>query len=568
MLSHSIPFILVPILAIFVVDRRWELYKQFFEESPVGITVVEENGIISFANKKFSQICGYPLAEIIGEHFTKFVAEEDKEMMQDFHERRMRGEDVPQEYEYRCLRKDGKIRHVKIKIIKLPENRTLACKIDVTREREMQELFERIAETALVAIFIYQGGRIVYMNRFAEEITGYSHEEIKNINYWDMVVEEYRDVVRERGKRRERGEDVKPMMYEIPFYTKDGRKRWAFFSMNTIVYKGKPAGIATAVDITEIKEMEAEMEKSREKYRMLVELSQEGICMDDEEGKIVFLNDAFASSLGYKKGELIGRKVAELVYLKDAKKLEREEEKRRKGKKGKYEIRFLAKNGEVKTFIVSSTPLYKDNQFIGSLSVNLDITERKKAEERIIESESLYRAITEYSPNGIFIVQGGKFVFANSKFLNIVGREGKSISDIDYSMLIHPEDREEILKIFSRAKKMEEVSTPEFRLLAGDKIRWGVINGAMIDYKGESAFLGVLTDITEIKEIHEKEKKFIERVSHYFFNPICIAKGYIHLAKERISSEEDVIMLEKAKLAIERVENVVKNIVREGEIHE
>jgi len=565
---HFIPFIFIPVLLIFVVDRRWELYKQFFEESPVGITVTEENGIISFANKMFSNICGYSMSEIIGEHFTKFVAPEDREMMENFHERRMRGEDVPEEYEYRCLRKDGEIRHVKIKIIKLPEKRTLSCKIDITMEKEMQELFERIAETALVAIFIYQGGHIVYMNKFAREITGYTMEELRKIPYWELVAEEHREAVKKRGQRRERGNDVKPMMYEIPFYTKDGKKRWALFSFNTIIYKGKPAGIGTAVDITEIKEMEREMEKSEEKYRMLVELSQEGICMDDEEGKIVFMNDAFASCLGYKKEEIVGKRVGDFVYPEDLKKLEREEERRRKGKKGKYEIRFIARNGEVKTFIVSSTPLYKDGKFIGSLSVNLDITERKKAEERIIESESLYRAITEYSPNGIFIVQNGRFVFVNSKFLNLLGRNGERVSTIDYKSLIHPDDREKILNIFREAKKMEEVATPEFRFVAGEKTRWGIINGAIIDYKGEDAFLGVLTDITEIKEIHEKEKKFIERVSHYFFNPICIAKGYIHLAKEKMLSEEDVIMLEKANLAIERVENVVKNIVREGEIHE
>jgi len=567
MLFHFLPFIFIPLLLIFAVDRRWELYKQFFEESPVGITVVEEDGTISFANKMFSSICGYSLAEIIGEHFTKFVAPEDRRDMEKFHEMRLKGEDAPEEYDYRCLRKDGEIRHVKIKIIKLPENRTLACKIDVTKEKEMQELFERIAETALVAIFIYQDGHIVYMNRFARELTGYTMEDLKKKNYWELVAEDYRDMVRERGAEREKGNNVEPVMYEIPFYTKKGEKKWALFSLNTIIYRGKPAGIATAVDITEMKRMEKEMEKSEERYRMLVELSQEGICMDNEKGEIVFANDAFASSLGYKKEELRGKRVSELVYHEDVEKLEREEKKRREGRKGKYEIRFVARDGEIKTFIVSSTPLYKEGKFIGSLSVNLDITERKKAEERIIESEALYRAITEYSPSGIFIIQNGRIVFANSKFLNIIGNK-KSISSIDYVSLIHHEDREKVMGVFKRAKKMEEVSTPEFRFMAGDGLRWGVINGAIIDYKGEDAFLGVLTDITEIKEVHEKEKKFIERVSHYFFNPICIAKGYIHLARDKIVNEEDAIMLEKANMAIERVENVVKNIVREGEIHE
>ncbi len=567
MISFLSIAMLTPLVILSVVNGKWGLYKQFFEESPIGITVTEENGIISFANKKFAEICGYKLSEIIGEHFTKFVAEEDRKKMEDFHKKRMSGKDAPSEYEYRCLRKDGKIRYIKIKMIKLPENRTLACKIDVTEEREMKELFERIAATSLMGIFIYQNGHIVYMNKSAEEITGYSLEEMKNINYWEIVAEDYREIVKERGSQREKGMKIKPDVYELPFYSKNGALRWGIFSFNNIMYRGKPAAIAIAVDITEIKKMKKEVKESREKYRILVEMSQEGICMDDEDEKIVFLNDAFAHSLGYEKEELFGKKIFDFVYAEDREKLEKEIKKRKEGTPGRYEIRFVAKNGEVKTFIVSSTALYREGKFAGSLSVNLDITERKRAEEKIIESEALYRAITEHSPNGIFMIKGGKFVFVNSKFLQLTGREMKEISRIDYMDLVYNEDRKLIYDFVDKAVKGKEISTPEFRYISVEGIRWGVLNGSLIDYKGEKAFLGVLTDITEIKEIHEKEKRFIERISHYFFNPICIAKGYIQLAKENVG-EEDIIMLEKAKVAIERVENVVKNIVKEGEIYE
>jgi len=67
--------------------------------------------------------------------------------------------------------------------------------------------------------------------------------------------------------------------------------------------------------------------------------------------------------------------------------------------------------------------------------------------------------------------------------------------------------------------------------------------------------------------MEEKEKKFIEDTSHYFFNPITIAKGYLYLIYEE-SPPEIQEKLEKLENAIHRIESVVKNVVNRGEIHE
>jgi len=76
-----------------------------------------------------------------------------------------------------------------------------------------------------------------------------------------------------------------------------------------------------------------------------------------------------------------------------------------------------------------------------------------------------------------------------------------------------------------------------------------------------------VNDITDVKVMQEKEKRFIEDTSHYFFNPITIAKGYLYLIYEE-SSPEIQEKLEKLENAIHRIENVVRNIVWKGEIHE
>lgn len=686
----------IPTLLLSYVGK-WELYKQFFEESPIALTVVEENGLISYANKKFAELTGYELYEIIGEHFTKFVAPEDRQRMEEYHRKRMEGKEAPEEYEYRCLRKDGEIRYVRIKVIRLPENRTISCKIDITEEKkakEIENVFEKMARTTMTALFIYQDDYFVYVNPAMEKITGYNKDELLKMRFWELIREDYRKEIMEKGRKRQRGEAVEPGFCELPIYPKDGKEKWVFCTFANITYKGKPAVLGTAiditekkrseeeikererrfeflyqnspvfnvivgfdgkiidindyflkatgykkeevvgkpaldfvadyhrkkaweqlqrdlkgertppvkidiigkkkihtvyfregnvmvyekgkpigvlisgVDITERKQMEEALKESEEKYRTLVELSQEGICIDDENERIVFVNEAFAKALGYKKEELLGKNIFDIVHKEDIEKLKEEVEKRRKGKASKYEIRFLAKDGSTKTFIISAIPLYKNGKFMGSLSVNLDITERKAAEEKLAESEALYRAIAEYSQSGIFILQEGKFKFANTKFLEYTGYTIEDIEKINCWEIVHEKDRAKIINAVEAIMEGQDVNVPEFRYIKKDgTIRWAVGTGTAIEYKGKPAFLGVMTDITELKEMYEKEKKFIEDTSHYFFNPLCIAKGYIELAKSRINGEEK-IMLEKAKEAILRIERVVKNIISKGEIHE
>ena len=256
-LQSNLPLFL-PFFILVVYTDKWEIYKLFFEEAPVALTVVEENGLISYANKKFAELTKYPIYEIIGEHFTKFVVPEDRQKMEKYHEKRIKGEKVEEEYEYKCLCKDGEERYVRIKVIRLPENRTLSCKIDVTEEKkakEIEEIFKKIANTTTVGIFIYQNDYFVYANPAVARLTGYSYEELKQMKFWQLVHENVREEIKERGKIREKGIAVEPETYEIPYYTKEGKTRWALVSFSNITYRGKPAVLATATDITEIREI-------------------------------------------------------------------------------------------------------------------------------------------------------------------------------------------------------------------------------------------------------------------------------------------------------------------------
>jgi len=172
-------------------------------------------------------------------------------------------------------------------------------------ERALQEgekLFRTLAETASTAIFIYQGDRFVYVNRASEEISGFSREEMLMKRFWDIVHPEDREAVRDRGLRRQRGEDV-PARYEFRIVRKDGSVRWLDFTAGRIDWQGQPASVGTAFDITERKQAEAE----RVRLAAAIEQAGEAVVVTDLDGTIQYVNPAFEQVTGYSRREAVGR---------------------------------------------------------------------------------------------------------------------------------------------------------------------------------------------------------------------------------------------------------------------
>jgi len=121
--------------------------------------------------------------------------------------------------------------------------------------RESEKKFRVLSETSPTAVLLYQGEKIVYANQATERLFGYDTDALLRMNFWDWVHDERKVEVRERGLKRLSGAPV-PIRYESKFVTKDGEERWLAVSAGLIEYRGKPAGIASLLDITESKRSE------------------------------------------------------------------------------------------------------------------------------------------------------------------------------------------------------------------------------------------------------------------------------------------------------------------------
>jgi two-component system sensor kinase len=240
------------------------------------------------------------------------------------------------------------------------------------RLNEVAEMVRTVHESNTVGMLIYQGDRIVYANRGVQVMTGFSIEELKSKPFWEFVHESIRDLVRERGMRRQRGEAVE-RSYVIPFYTKGGDLKHGLFWFDVINYGGKPAGISVFFDITDRVE-------SEKLFRDMFFSSPMGeyILIG---GVFEIFNSAFEKITGYSIEELKGRPILDIIFDEDRENARRNAIEMLSGKrKEPYEYRIITKEGNVKWVLESviSIDYGGKKAILGSL---MDVTGRKVLEE-------------------------------------------------------------------------------------------------------------------------------------------------------------------------------------------
>jgi PAS domain S-box-containing protein len=124
--------------------------------------------------------------------------------------------------------------------------------------RDSEEKFRILTESSPTAVMLYQNNKWVYANPVSAEITGYTNQELQRMNFWDIVHPDDKQLVQERGLKRQKGEAV-TQRYIFRIICKDGTVKWVDLSGATIVIGGSPAGIISVLDITERKLVEEEI---------------------------------------------------------------------------------------------------------------------------------------------------------------------------------------------------------------------------------------------------------------------------------------------------------------------
>jgi PAS domain S-box-containing protein len=279
-------------------------------EECVSITDMEDHLI--FVNEAFLKTYGYAAEELLGKHVSMLRSpESDPAMYRDIRPSTLRsgwrGELINR-------RKDGTDFPIFLStsVVKDDNGNPIALigvASDITERkraeqalRESEEKFRTVAQTAATAIFIYQGEYLRYVNRYAATLTGYSEEELIGMRFWDLVHPEHREMIRERGLARQRGEHVPPR-YEFKILTRNGEERWLDFTAGIIQFQGQPAGVGTAFDITDRKRAEEALRASEERYRKFFERDLTADIIVAVDGTVRMCNPAYVKMFGFTSEE-------------------------------------------------------------------------------------------------------------------------------------------------------------------------------------------------------------------------------------------------------------------------
>jgi len=147
---------------------------------------------------------------------------------------------------------------------------TFGVSRDITQNKQMEqdlkeseEQFRNLAQASPMTIMLFQDDKWVYANPAACKLSRYSKEELLGMNFWDIFSPEYIEVIKERGALRQSGKKT-DQHYEAKIFRKDGQERWIYVSGISTIYKGKPAGLVTVIDITDRKKSENELKIAKE----------------------------------------------------------------------------------------------------------------------------------------------------------------------------------------------------------------------------------------------------------------------------------------------------------------
>ncbi|MCJ7777673.1 MAG: PAS domain S-box protein [Sedimentisphaerales bacterium] len=374
--------------------------------------------------------------------------------------------------------------------------------------QESQQFTTSLLEYAPHATVVLNADTSVkYVNPAWEHTNGWTLEEVVGVKapypWWpDEVKESFMEPFKETMKQAGGNS-------EIFAQKKNGELYWIAMNWVSVKNNGELAYmIINSVDITERKKIEAALKESEEKFSKAFSSSPTPVCIVAvKEGTFLDVNESFLHFSGYSREEVIGYTPVELalwVGEDDEKKMGKSL--KETGRVDRLEIRSRMKSGEIRAGLFSAEEIEIGGVKCITLVIT-DITERKKAQEALLESEEKFSKAFQASPSSISIsrMSDGKFIEINDTFLRNKGYTREEVighTSGELNLFVNKEDHS---KIRAALKKQGKFTNREvqYRTKSG-QIRLGLMSAELINIGDDPCIIIITTDITEQKEVEVK----------------------------------------------------------------
>ncbi|HWQ66673.1 MAG TPA: PAS domain S-box protein [Methanospirillum sp.] len=570
-----------------------EKFSHIFQASPAPIFLIHIDTSTYFdVNDRFCELFGYLKEEVTGRSTSEIHIWADprdhKVFFEDIHKKR-----IIRNLDARMRDRNGIIHDglISADLIEIAGSRyVLILMVDISDQKRVEEeltrseiKYQSIFESTNVGIFqTTPQGTYVTINPTFARMYGFDtpqqmKEEVQNIgatlytNPHDR--EEFKHLLHEEGQIRGR---------EFQFKKRDDTTFWG--SVNAIAIRDNDDLISTyygtVIDTTELREaredlresneelyrfneellaseeelrqsmieiaeQNCELEKSEERFRRIVETANEGIWSMDSKFMTTYVNQQMAINLGYAPEEMIGKNITDFMDPGEmADNLIRMND-RSTGKSGRYERKFIKKDGSPCWCQVSATPITdQGGEFAGSFAMLTDITDLKAIRETLTANELQYRSIFESANVGLFkSTPQGRYIAVNPTFSQMYGFETPEqmkdeIHNIGLQLYADPSERARVSQVL---EDPGWIKNTEIMFLKKDfSTFWGSINAIGVrDGEGDvTAYYGTVIDVTEERIAREELAQRNEDL-HQLNEELVRSEEEIRQNLEEISRQTD-----------------------------
>ena len=365
-----------------------------------------------------------------------------------------------------------------------------------------------IWENSMTGLYIVQGGKFRTVNPVTEAFTGYTHKELSGKKSDGLIHPGDRDQVKINARDMLRGKRSEPYAFRI--ISKSGEIRWVVEHITATNFKGKPAILGTSMDVTALNTFGAKLKESENLYRAIFETTGTATIIIDDDMTVSLMNSEFERLTGYRKAEWEGKRKWTDYISKDQLTWMKKYHKLRRLDSGaaprNYEHEIICSNGEVITVLITVDVIPGSKKSVAS---HTNITDWKKAQAKLAESENLYRAIFETTGTATIIMEEDMTIsLLNSEFEKMTGyRKEEWEGKRKWTDYVAPENQAEMVE-FHKVRRFDPASAPrnyEHDLInSKGRIRNIYLTVDMIP--GTRKSVASFTDITDWKVAEQRLK--------------------------------------------------------------
>ena len=582
--------------AFHALQESEEIFKALAESTSSAIFIYQGE-FFRYVNPATEKITGYTRDELLQMKFWELAHPDYKEQIRRMGFARQKGENVLPAYEFKIVRKDGEERwiHLTATYINFRNKpAALGTAYDIS-DRKIAEESLRESETRYRLLFdmlpfggeiLDENGVIVDCSTSVTQLLGYSREEIIGKHITDFLAEEYRANFIEKHQQLLQGKTIQTEVVMIhksgkrihvmraarPFYKRDGTL-WGI--------------IALSNDITELKNMELAHRESEERLRTLINAMPDTVCFKDGEGRWMESNIYNLKLFGLLNVPYKGKKNSELgkynKFYQDAL-ITCEKSDKLAWKKGtlvRMEETIPQPDGSEKVFDVIKVPIfYPDGKRKGLVVIGRDITDRKRAEQALLEEkEKLAVTLHSIGEAVIAIDKNYRIMIINRAAQNLIGWKeeealGKKITEVVQPLSLENNKpiKPIVLKVLETGKKISHTEDLKIVTRNGEERLINETASPIFDKNG--VIIGVVVVYRDITEKRHLENELIKMqkleslgilaggIAHDFNNILTSIMGNISLAKINMDKNDPLYKrLEGAENATMRARDLTHQLL-------